>query len=119
MIAMQDINPFLHWDLTKLKRLVYLPGYWVGVFCNVQSIRKIKENLHTLQRQNQLQDKEMKHLAKHLNLTMHQVSRHEEMLYETDTKMLIMNKSIQDIMMGLSFLQYNSDLLAYFQARVL
>ena len=47
---------------------------------------------------------------------MHQASRHEEKM---DTKMFIMNKTIQDIMMGLSFLQYESDLLAYFQARVL
>ena len=58
-------------------------------------------------------------MAKHLNLTMHQVSRHEEMLYKMNTKMFIMNRTIQDIMMGLSFLQYESDLLAYFQARVL
>ena len=50
---------------------------------------------------------------------MHQVIRHEEMLYEMDTKMFIMNKTIQDIMMGLSFLQYESDLLTYCQARVL
>ena len=50
---------------------------------------------------------------------MHQVSRHEGMLYEMDTKMFIMNKTIQDIMMGISFLQYKSDLLAYFQARIL
>ena len=66
-----------------------------------------------------MQDKQVQHLAKYLNLTMHQVSRHEEMLYEMDTKMFIMNKAIQDIMMNLSFLQYESDLLAYFQARVL
>ena len=66
-----------------------------------------------------MQDKQIQHLAKHLNLTMHQVSRHEEMLYEMDTKMFIINKTIQDIMMSLSFLQYESDLLAYFQARVL
>ena len=79
----------------------------------------MKENLHTLQKQNQLQDKQIKHLAKHLNLMMHQVSRHEIMLYEMDTKMFIMNKTIQDIMTGISFLQYESDLLAYFQARVL
>ena len=79
-----------------------------GVFSNAQSIAKIKENLHTLQKQNQLQDKQIKHLAKHLNLTMHQVSRHEEM-YEMDTKMFIMNKTIQDIMMGISFLWYESD----------
>ena len=50
---------------------------------------------------------------------MHQVSQHEEMLYKMDTKMFIMNKTIQDIMMGIDFLWYESDLLAYFQARVL
>ena len=49
---------------------------------------------------------------------MHQVSRHEEM-YKMDTKMFIMNKTIQDIMMGISFLWYESDLLTYFQARIL
>ena len=41
------------------------------------------------------------------------------MLYKMDTKMFIKNKTIQDVMMGLSFLWYESDLLAYFQARVL
>ena len=97
--------------------LTWILGW--GIFSNAQSITKVKENLHTLQKQNQLQDKQIKYLAKHLNLTMHQVSRHEEMLYEMDTKMFIMNKTIQDIMMGISFLWYESDLLAYFQARVL
>ena len=90
-----------------------------GVFSNAQSIAKIKENLHTLQKQNQLQDKQIKHLAKCLNLTVHQVSRHEEMLYKMDTKMFIMNKTIQDIMMGISFLWYESDLMAYFHATTL
>ena len=42
---------------------------------------------------------------------MHQVSRQEEMLHEMDT--------IKDIMMGISFLQYESELMAYFQARTL
>ena len=41
------------------------------------------------------------------------------MLYKMDTKMFIMNKTIQDIMMGICFLQYESDLMAYFQARIL
>ena len=49
---------------------------------------------------------------------MHQVSRHEEMLYEMGTKMFIMNKTIQDIMRHISFLQYESDLLNYFQTRI-
>ena len=50
---------------------------------------------------------------------MHQVSRHGEMLYEMDTKMFIMNKTIQDIMWTIDFLQYESDILHYFQARIL
>ena len=105
LIALHKINPSLHQDLSRMKRFGILT--WIlgrGIFSNVQSITKIKEKLHTLQKQNQLQDKQIKHLAKHLNLTMHQVSRHEEMLYEMDTKMFIMNKTIQDIMMGISFL---------------
>ena len=57
------------------------------VYSYARSISKIKDNLHTLQKQNQLQDKQIKHLAKFLNSTMHQVSRHSEMLYEMDTKM--------------------------------
>ena len=80
---------------------------------------KIKDNLHTLQKQNQLQDKQIKHLAKYLNLAMHQVNRHSEMLYEMDTKMFIMNKTIQDKMWSIDFLQYESDMLHYFQARIL
>ena len=47
---------------------------------------------------------------------MHQGSRHEETLYKMDTKMI---KTIQDIMLSISFLQYESDLLDYFQARIL
>ena len=43
-----------------------------GVYSNAQSISKIKDNLHTLQKQNQLKDKQIKHLAKYLNLTMYQ-----------------------------------------------
>ena len=49
--------------------LTWILGW--GIFSNAQSITKIKENLHTLQEQNQLQDKQIKHLAKHLNLPMH------------------------------------------------
>ena len=50
---------------------------------------------------------------------MYQVSRHGEMLYEMDTKMFIMNKTIQDIMWSKDSLRYESDILHYFQARIL
>ena len=45
---------------------------------------------------------------------MHQVSRHSEMLYEMDTKMFIMNKTLQDVMWSINVLQYESDALHYF-----
>ena len=37
--------------------LTWIVGW--GVYSNVRSISKIKNNLHTLQRQNQLQDKQI------------------------------------------------------------
>ena len=89
-----------------------------GVYSNARSISKNKDNLHTLQKQNQLQDKQIICLAKFLNLTMHQVSRHSEMLYEMDTKMFIINKALQDIMWTINFLQYESDVIQYFQSRI-
>ena len=93
LMALYKINPSLHQDLSQMKRvgiLTWILGW--DAYSNAQSISKFKDNLHTLPKQNQLQDKQIKHLAKYLNLTMHQISRHGEMLYEMDTKMFIMNK---------------------------
>ena len=41
------------------------------------------------------------------------------MIYEMDTKIFIMNKTIQEIMWSIDFVQYESDILHYFQARIL
>ena len=93
MKALYKINLSLHNKLSRMKRVgvfTWILGW--GVFS------KIKDNLHTLHQQNKLQDEQIKHLAKYLNLTMHQVNEHSEMLYEMDTKMLIMNKTLQQIM---------------------
>ena len=97
--ALYKINSSLHNKLSCMKRdgiFTWILGW--GVFSNARNIAKIKDNLHTLHQQNQLQDKQIKYLAKYLNLTMHQVDEHSEMLYEMDTKMLIMNKTLQQIM---------------------
>ena len=96
--------------------LTWILGW--GVYSNARSISKIMDNLHTLQKQNQLQDKHIKHLAKFLNLTMHQVNRHSEMLYEMDTKMVIINKTLQDVMWTINILRYESDVIHYFQSRI-
>ena len=59
--ALYKINPSLHKSLTQMKRvgiLTWILGW--GVYSNARSISKIKDNLHTLQKQNQLQDKQIK-----------------------------------------------------------
>ena len=89
-----------------------------GVYSNARSNSEIKDNLHTLQKQNQMQDKQIKHLAKFLNLTMHQISRHSEMLYEIDTKMYIINNTLQHLMWNIDALRYESNVLHYFQTRI-
>ena len=105
--ALYKINPPLHKSLTHMKRvgiLTWILGW--GVYSNARSISQIKDNLHSLQKQNQLQHKQIKHLAKFLTLTMHQVSRHSEMLHEMGTKMFIINNTLQQIMWSIDALQY-------------
>ena len=89
-----------------------------GIFSNARNIEKIKDNIHALQKQNQLQDKQIKQLANYLNLTMHHVDRHSEMLYEMDTEMTIMNKTIQKIMWNLDTMRYETNLLYFFQNKL-
>ena len=89
-----------------------------GIFSNARSISKIKDNLQILQKQNQLQDKQIKQLAKYLNLTMHQVDQHSEMLYEMDTKMLILNNTLQHLMWTFDAIRYEASILHYFQTRI-
>ena len=49
---------------------------------------------------------------------MHQVDKHSEMLYEMDMKMLIMNKTLQQIMWTLDAMIYESNLLYFFQNKI-
>ena len=105
MEALYKINPSLHKNLSRMKRVgvfTWILGW--GIFSNARNINKIKNNLRILQKQNQLQDKQIKQLANYLNLTMHQVDRHSEMLYEMDIKMTIMNKTIQEIMWNVDYM---------------
>ena len=116
MEALSKINPSLHKNISHMKRVgvfTWILGW--GVYTNTKNIAKIKDNIHALQKQNQLQDKQIKQLANYLNLTMHQVDRHSEMLYELDTKMTIMNKTIQQIMWNVDAMRYESNLMHFFQ----
>ena len=114
--ALYKINPSLHKNLSHVKRVgvfTWILGW--GIFSNARNINKIKDNLCILQKQNQLQDKQIKQLANYLNLTMHHVDRHSEMLYEMDIKITIMNKTIQEIMWNVDSMQYETNLLHFFQ----
>ena len=108
--VLYKINPTLHNNLSRMKRtgiFTWLLGW--GIFSNARSISKIK---------NQLQDKQIKQLAKYLNLTMHQVDRNSEMLYEMDTKVFIINSNLQCLMWHFDAMHYESNLLHYFQTRI-
>ena len=109
----------MHKNLTCIKRVgIFTWIFGWRVYSNARSISKIKNYLHTLQKQNQLQDKQIKQLANYINLTMHQVSRNSEMLYEMDTKMLIINNTLQHLMWNIDVLHYESNILHYFQTRI-
>ena len=85
LMALDNMNSTLTYKFKRMKRYSILT--WVlgwGVFSNSCSINKIKQNLRILQDQNILQDKQIKALADHLNLTMAHVNRHENILYELD-----------------------------------
>ena len=76
LMALENMNSTITHKFKRMKRYSILT--WVlewGVFSNVQSINKIKQNLRILQDQNLLQDKQIKALANHLNLTMAHVNR--------------------------------------------
>ena len=78
-------------------------------------MNKIKKNLRVLQDQNLLQDKQIKALAGHLNLTMAHVNRHENMLYELAAKLMILNKTLQSVMVQLSYFCYETNLIDHMQ----
>ena len=74
MEALYKINPSLHKSLSYMKWVgvfTWILGW--GIYSNTNNIAKIKDNIHIFQKQNQLQDKQIKQLAKYLNLSMHQV----------------------------------------------
>ena len=119
---MLSIKSTHHYIITypRIKRtgiFTWLLGWCV--FTNARSISQIKDNLHILQKQNQLKDKQIKQLAKYLNLTMCQVNRNSEMLYEIDTKVFIINSTIQHLIWHFDAMQYESNILHYFQTRIL
>ena len=93
LVALENMNSTLTHKFKRMKRygiLTWVLGW--GVFSNARSISKIKQNLWILKDQNLLQDKQIKVLANHLNLTMAHVNRHEPILYEIDSKLLILNR---------------------------
>ena len=49
---------------------------------------------------------------------MHQVDRHSQMLYEMDTKLLLLNKTLQNLMWTIDVIRYENSVLHYFQARI-
>ena len=111
-MALENMNSTLIHKFKRMKRyhiLTWVLGW--GVFSNSCSINKIKKNLRILQDQNLLQDKQIKALADHLNLTMAHVNRHVNMLYKLDAKLVILNKTLQSVMVQLSYFCYETNII--------
>ena len=89
-----------------------------GVYSNLRAIKKIKENLRILEGQNVLQEFKICLLAKYLNVTHPMINRHENMLYEIDSRMYIFERTLQDIMNSISAMQHEIDLLDHIQIRL-
>ena len=114
LTAQDNMNSTLTYKFKRMKRYSILT--WVlgwGVFSNLCSINKIKQNLRILQDQNLLQDKQIKALADHLNLTMAMT-----MLYELDAKLMILNKTLQSVMVQLSYFRYETNLIDHMQLHI-
>ena len=119
LVALENMNSTLPHKLKRMKQYSILT--WVfrwDVFSNAQSITKTKQNLQILQDQNILQDKQIKALANHLNLTMAHVNRHETMLYELDSKLMILNKTLQNVIVQLSYFWYENNLTDNMQMHI-
>ena len=116
LVALENMNSTLRYMFKRMKRysiLIWALGW--GVFSNSRSINKIIKNLRILQDHNLLQDRQIKALADHLNLTMAHVNRHENMLYELDAKLMILNKTLQSVMVQLSYFHYETNLINHMQ----
>ena len=119
LVALENMNSTLIHKFKRMKRYGILT--WVlrwDVFSNSCSIRKIKQNLQILQDRNLLQDKQIKALANHLNLTMAHVNRHKTILYELDYKLMILNRTLQNVMVQLSYFTYEKNLIDNMQMRI-
>ena len=46
------------------------------------------------------------------------VNRHETMLYELDSKLMILNRTLQNVMMQLSYFRYENNLIDHMQTRI-
>ena len=100
---------------------IFTMAFRMGNICKCKKylLKSKSFNIHILQNhESELQDKHIKQLAKYLNLTMHQVDRQNEMLYEMDTKLLILNKTLQYLMWTVDAIRYENSVLHYFQARI-
>ena len=46
------------------------------------------------------------------------MNKHEQMLYELDNKLLIINKTLKDLLIAVSYMKYETDLLDQMQNRL-
>ena len=98
MATLVDINKKLHHNIciSNLGKKVWPLNLalWLGYIYQCQDIKKLNKKVQVLQEQNNLQESQILELTHCLNLTMIQIHDHWGGLYEFDSKLIIIKKTM-------------------------
>ena len=86
--AIEKHDPKVHKKLVRNKRFIFGIAAGILAYKNSRSISKIREHMEKLQEQNELQEKQIIELTHFLNLTMVQVSKHQQLITKLQIEMV-------------------------------
>ena len=107
-----DIHENIEKHLNRQKRfglMTWVMGW--GVWSNSRNIKKIKENVKMLQKQNILQEKQIMELAHYLNLTATHVQMQDKLIEEIQTQLVQINFNLISLHIRLDFHIHVSSLI--------
>ena len=107
-----DIHENIEKHLNRQKRfglMTWVMGW--GVWSNAMNIKKIKENVKMLQKQNILQEKQIMELAHYLNLTATHVQMQDKLIEEIQTQLVQINFDLISMHIRLDFHIHVSSLI--------
>ena len=83
-------------------------GAAIGSIVNVGQIKKIKENIAILQDATILQDQQIRELARYADLTAARVRLHDTQIYDLQTRLLVVEEGVKEMIHITNFQVYTS-----------